>query len=1024
MAVRRDQVQLDVTFITDESRAFAKQIEANKQFVMDLRTAQKEGKGLDRVLGQIVDSAGDIEDIDLSNVAPRQLIDRARQIKRALDLIPQSAPQAARLRDQYKRINDQLAQVRQSTRGVVAGSKQMNSTFSALSTRLNAVLAAGAAVVGVFRGIGRAVSRASEFEQLNVALETFLGDADAARQVVQDLNEFSVRTPFEPEQVQRAGKALLAFGFDAETLIPTLTQIGDVAAGTGKDFNELVLILGKARAQGRVQGEELNQLAEAGIPIYEELGKVLNVNADQIRKLGEQGKIQFEDLQLVFQNLTSEGGRFNNLLEKQSQTLGGLFSTLRGAFAELSRNVGEAFAPLLKTVLPPLIELVNRLVERIRPLAAAVGQGLVRAFQFLARAVQPIISAFAELFSVFRRAAGESRLLNDVVQLLGAAFSLIANVIGTIITALARYLGGVQSAQDSTVNFSNVLAFVVRILTQIVAVLNGVVSAARVAFDQVGVLGTVIAENVGLAFDKIKGFFVDNEREIAARQARLANAYNQLGASLGDAFLKGYNDALGNGLEAPTTVGDGAAASGGGATAGALATRSIEQTTQELRKKLDARLKEIEADFGRQEVLLERSLLNRELTESEYGRRLLELKARQYQAQLDAFGQFNESQSVAAEQARNELIRVQQTLTRNPRTTETLAARGGGGVERDSVSATVDLVNQGRDNALERLREKFRAALIAEQDYELRRLELKRDALATEIALLRSGNEEQQRLAREKNEELLAIDEQLVDKRLENRMREQELQKQIQQAGLSATQDFFEITADLLAQDEAARKQNAKAIAAFERGRVIVAGVQEVQRIWSEAATLGPIAGPIVGGVQSALAIARTALALSKIDGAKFARGGMAKFGFFGGRPHSQGGTRGYFDDGTAIEVEKDEAFAIVNKRSSGVLRALSTLNQAGGGVPFFAAGGIPNTTPSTRAQAAVSPANAMPDIGALLGEVRALRTAFAEYPTRLRADVVYTDIESVGAELSTVPFSKTSQESRCRQRPGTLYSL
>ncbi len=124
-----------------------------------------------------------------------------------------------------------------------------------------------AIVSGVMQLGKAAINSAVEYEQLSVSLGVLLGDASKVPAVLGEWKKFSDATPFEPEQVNKAGKALLAFGFESEALVPLMTKIGDVAAGTGKDFNELAVIYGKARVAGTLMSEDINQLTEAGIEV-------------------------------------------------------------------------------------------------------------------------------------------------------------------------------------------------------------------------------------------------------------------------------------------------------------------------------------------------------------------------------------------------------------------------------------------------------------------------------------------------------------------------------------------------------------------------------------------------------------------------------------------------------------------------------------------------------------------------------------------------------------------------------------
>lgn len=213
--------------------------------------------------------------------------------------------------------------------------------------RLGFVAVAGLLTGAVAKGIATLVKKAADFEQLNVAFTTFLGSADKAKEVLAELEKFSIVTPFTIDQVNKAGKSLLAFGVASEDLEESLRRIGDISAGTGKDFNELSTIYGKIKVQNQVFAEDLNQLTEAGIDVLNPLAEQFGVTVDQVKKLGSEGKITFDNIEQAFESLTSEGGQFFNLMEEQSKTFGGRLSTLQGNLSLIARNIGEKLIPVV-----------------------------------------------------------------------------------------------------------------------------------------------------------------------------------------------------------------------------------------------------------------------------------------------------------------------------------------------------------------------------------------------------------------------------------------------------------------------------------------------------------------------------------------------------------------------------------------------------------------------------------------------------------------------------------------------------
>jgi tape measure domain-containing protein len=252
----------------------------------------------------------------------------------------------AQLRSEFAKLNTGIESIQKNTKTAESGLKGLKTTIAGAAAAFGGLSIAGASV-DFARGAIKAVA---DYEAVNISLETFLGSADAAKKLFGELEQFSIKTPFTPEQVNNAAKSLLAFGEPVEGLQTTLGRIGDVASATGKDFNELSVIYGKARVQGTLFAEDINQLTEAGVPVIQLFADQLGVSAGEVKKLGSEGKISFANLEQAFTTLTSEGGRFFGLTDKLSQSTSGRLSTLEGNWAELQRTVGEGVLPIFETL--------------------------------------------------------------------------------------------------------------------------------------------------------------------------------------------------------------------------------------------------------------------------------------------------------------------------------------------------------------------------------------------------------------------------------------------------------------------------------------------------------------------------------------------------------------------------------------------------------------------------------------------------------------------------------------------------
>lgn len=213
--------------------------------------------------------------------------------------------------------------------------------FDKLNSRVDSMTAwIAGALATVWVAIGWfAMKSAMDFEQTAVAFETLLGSGEQAQAMMWQLSKFAKDTPFEFPEIANAWKQLLAFGISAQEIQPTLTRLWDVASGMNIPLWQLAEIYGKARVQGRLFGDDINQIQGRGIPLVQELAKQFWVAESEIRKMTEDWKVGFANLEQAFKSLTSEGGQFHGMMIKQSKTLAGLWSTVSDAIGELWREL-------------------------------------------------------------------------------------------------------------------------------------------------------------------------------------------------------------------------------------------------------------------------------------------------------------------------------------------------------------------------------------------------------------------------------------------------------------------------------------------------------------------------------------------------------------------------------------------------------------------------------------------------------------------------------------------------------------
>lgn len=218
----------------------------------------------------------------------------------------------------------------------VVAQQQAERATSKSSDSLTDLLKKGAALAGItfgaekIRELGMEIVRVhGEMQQLNIAFSTMLKSQEKADTLMSGLKTFATDTPFGLMDSAKGAKQLLAYGTTAENIIGDLKMLGNVASGVSAPLGDIVYLYGTLRSQGRAYAVDIRQFAGRGIPIYAELAKVLKVNVDQVNELVSAGKVGFPEVEQAFKNMTSGGGMFEGLMEKQTASVTGQIEKLK-----------------------------------------------------------------------------------------------------------------------------------------------------------------------------------------------------------------------------------------------------------------------------------------------------------------------------------------------------------------------------------------------------------------------------------------------------------------------------------------------------------------------------------------------------------------------------------------------------------------------------------------------------------------------------------------------------------------------
>lgn len=189
---------------------------------------------------------------------------------------------------------------------------------------------------------------AMTMEGLNAQFTVMTGSAERAKGVIDEIAAFAAKTPFDKLGLSNAAKTLMAFGMSADSVVPTLKMLGDVAGADQNKLNSLALVFGQIQSAGKLTGGDFLQLINQGFNPLTIISQKTGIAVAELKDQMSKGAITADMVTAAFRAATSEGGLFFGNLESQSQTLAGKLSTLKDNFVTALQNMAEAFLPLLK----------------------------------------------------------------------------------------------------------------------------------------------------------------------------------------------------------------------------------------------------------------------------------------------------------------------------------------------------------------------------------------------------------------------------------------------------------------------------------------------------------------------------------------------------------------------------------------------------------------------------------------------------------------------------------------------------
>lgn len=231
-----------------------------------------------------------------------------------------------KLRDEYELYNNDGKEVVATNEGIAISWKKALAVIGGVS----ALKALGSEMIRV-RG---------EFQSIQTAIETMVGK-DVAGQLIPQIKELAKISPLTMSDIVGAEKMMLGFNIQAEDTIKYMKAISDISMGESGKFNSLTLAFSQMSAAGKLMGQDLNQMINAGFNPLQQISEKTGKSIATLKEEMSKGAISAEMVQQAFIDATSAGGKFYNMSENASKTINGQLSMMQDAMDAAFNELGQ-----------------------------------------------------------------------------------------------------------------------------------------------------------------------------------------------------------------------------------------------------------------------------------------------------------------------------------------------------------------------------------------------------------------------------------------------------------------------------------------------------------------------------------------------------------------------------------------------------------------------------------------------------------------------------------------------------------
>ena len=398
--------------------------------------------------------------------------------------------------------------VHQTAERVEKDGKSIDDIISKIQNSMN--IAIGGWSIGKF--VNQMMQVRGQFQQTEMAFKTMLQSEEKADALMKQLIRTAAVTPFGIEDVTEGAKQLLAFNVAAEDVNKTLIGLGDVAAGMGLNLKDLVMLYGTTIAKGKMDTMDLYQFLNRGIPIADEIAKVMGLDVTnaikEVQKQIKAGKVTSDVFIQAMQNMSAEGSKFGGLMEAQSKTITGQISNIKDAIEQMFNELGKSQEGVINTglgVVSTLVENWKTIGKVLMTVVAAYGAYKAAVLAMIAISKAQIAWESAKAFISLARSITSAKDAMALFNLVASSnpLGLVLGVIAAGVTLFGLFGDSAEDAATKTSKFTESANEASSKVESLVSILRTAKEGSKVYKDTIKELSSIYS-NYGITIDRIK----------------------------------------------------------------------------------------------------------------------------------------------------------------------------------------------------------------------------------------------------------------------------------------------------------------------------------------------------------------------------------------------------------------------------------------------------------------------------------------------------------------------------------------